>query len=101
MDPLTIGLGIASLGGQLFGAMKGGQANNANDALLAQRKEENDAFLSQESTGTFFRPMRPKEYLKKSGSNTKVRTILLKAKQPLPVQLLSKLLQRKQPTIKC
>lgn len=45
MDPITIGLGVASVAGQLFGAAKGGKANEANEALLKKRKEEDDAFF--------------------------------------------------------
>ena len=65
MDPITIGLGVASLGGQLFGAMKGGQANNANDALLAQRKEENDAFFKSRINRDFLQTNAAKGVLEK------------------------------------
>ena len=65
MDPITIGLGVASLGGQLFGAIKGGQANSANEALLNQRKEENDAFFKSRINRDFLQTNAAKGILEK------------------------------------
>lgn len=65
MDPLTIGLGVASLGGQLFGAVKGGQANDANQALLNQREEESNAFFKSRINRDFLQTNAAKGILEK------------------------------------
>ena len=65
MDPLTIGLGVASLGGQLFGAIKGGQANNANEALLKQREEESNALFKSRINRDFLQTNAAKGVLEK------------------------------------
>jgi len=46
MDPITAGLGVASLAGQIFGAIKGGQANRANQDLLNKQREDNEKFYN-------------------------------------------------------
>lgn len=44
-DPISLGIGGAlSLGGMVYSAIKGGQANKANTALLDKQQEENEAF---------------------------------------------------------
>jgi len=46
MDPITLGLGAVSLGSTIFSAIKGGSANKANEDLLAQQEESNEAFYN-------------------------------------------------------
>jgi len=46
MGPITAGLGVASLAGQIFGAIKGGQANRANQDLLNKQREDNEKFYN-------------------------------------------------------
>ncbi len=46
MDPITAGLGAVSLGSTIFSAIKGGQANKANEKLLNQQVEQNEAFYN-------------------------------------------------------
>jgi len=46
MDPITIGLGVASLASQIYGGIKGGQANRATQDLLNKQMEENEAFYN-------------------------------------------------------
>lgn len=53
MDPVTIGLGIAGLAGQIFGATKGGQANRANQRLLNAEKIDNEKFYNLNSKQNF------------------------------------------------
>lgn len=45
-NPIGAALTAASVAGQIFGAVKGGQANNANQRLLNERKSENEAFYN-------------------------------------------------------
>lgn len=45
LNPLTLGIGGAlSLGGMVYSAIKGGQAARANNALIDQQQEENEAW---------------------------------------------------------
>ena len=46
MPALTAGLAAASIGSQVFSAIKGGQANRANEDLLRQQEESNEAFYN-------------------------------------------------------
>lgn len=46
MGPVTAGLGAASLAAQIFGGIKGGQANRATQDLLNKQMEENEAFYN-------------------------------------------------------
>lgn len=47
IDPLSIGLGIAGLGAQIFGAVKGGKANRENQRLLDEERENAEARYDQ------------------------------------------------------
>jgi hypothetical protein len=45
LDPMSLGIGGAlSLGGMVYSAIKGGQAAKANERLLDQQTEDNEAF---------------------------------------------------------
>lgn len=46
MDPLTVGLGVASLVGNIFGNIQSGKANNANATLLQNQMDKNEAFYN-------------------------------------------------------
>lgn len=47
LNPMTLGIGGAlSLGGMVYSAIKGGQAANANEQLLSQQEEQNEAFYN-------------------------------------------------------
>ena len=46
MDPITAGLGALSIGSQIFAALRGGKANDANYELLQQQQKENEKFYN-------------------------------------------------------
>ena len=47
LNPLSLGIGGAlSLAGMAYSAIKGGQANKANEALLSKQQEENEAWYN-------------------------------------------------------
>jgi hypothetical protein len=46
MEPVTAGLGIASLAGQVFGGLYGGNQMTAAENLLKKQLEENEAFYN-------------------------------------------------------
>ena len=46
MDPLTIGLGVSSLAGNIFGNIMSGKANNANRKLIEQQRQKNESFYN-------------------------------------------------------
>jgi hypothetical protein len=46
MGPITAGLGVASLAGQVFGGLYGGAQNKAAQDLLKKQLEENEAFYN-------------------------------------------------------
>lgn len=64
MDPVTLGLGAVSLGSQIFSAIKGGQANKANEELLRQQQEQNEAFYNNNQN--FFDTNMAKSVLEKA-----------------------------------
>jgi hypothetical protein len=47
MGPVTAGLGVASLASQIYGGIKGAQANKATQDLLNKQIEENEAFYNR------------------------------------------------------
>lgn len=53
MDPLTIGLGVAGLAGQIFGASASGKANKEMARMLRERDAENEAFYNNAVNRTF------------------------------------------------
>jgi len=47
MDPISLGIGGAvSLAGMAYSAIKGGQANRANEALIGKQEEDNEAWYN-------------------------------------------------------
>jgi hypothetical protein len=46
MGPITAGLGVASLAGQVFGGLYGGKQMTAAENLLKKQLEENEAFYN-------------------------------------------------------
>lgn len=47
MDPISVGIGGAlSLGGMVYGAIKGGQAARANEKILTDAKQENESWFN-------------------------------------------------------
>ena len=46
MEPVTAGLALASLGGQVFGGLYGGRQNKIAQDLLKKQLEENEAFYN-------------------------------------------------------
>ena len=53
MDPLTIGLGVTGLAGQIFGAGKSGQANREMARMLREKDAANEAFFNNSVNRTF------------------------------------------------
>jgi hypothetical protein len=47
MGPVAAGLGVASLASQIYGGIKGAQANKATQDLLNKQIEENEAFYNR------------------------------------------------------
>jgi len=53
MDPLTIGLGVTGLAGQIFGAAKSGAANREMARMLREKDTANEAFYNNSVNRTF------------------------------------------------
>jgi len=64
MVALTAALGAASLGSNIFSAIKGGQANKENEELLRKQMESNEAFYNNNQN--FFDTNMAKSVLEKA-----------------------------------
>jgi hypothetical protein len=53
MNPLTIGLGVTGLAGQIFGASASGKANKEMARMLRAKDAENEAFYNNAVNRTF------------------------------------------------
>lgn len=53
MDPISIGLGVAGIAGQIFGASKSAKANREMAHMLAAEDAENEAFFNNSVNRTF------------------------------------------------
>jgi len=68
---LTAALGVASLAGNIFGAVKGAQANKANQNLLNKEREENEAFYNNRVNQDFLETNAAKGIFEKLRKNLK------------------------------